>query len=181
MIPHRSTRGSEYIFTMYDHDSNAILQQPLKNCQGATIAKAFTMYYKTLTQHGHQVKLFVLDNDFSNDFKKAIEKRGAKYELVPPYQHRRNAAEKAIFTSKNHLLAGLATCDPNFLIIERNRLLFQSELTLNLLQISIINPKLLAWAYIHGIFDFNKIPLAPSGTEIIMHSKPSERASWAYH
>ena len=55
-FPHRSTRGSEYIFTMYDYDSNAIIQQPLKNRQGATIAKAFTMCYKTLTQHGRQVK-----------------------------------------------------------------------------------------------------------------------------
>ena len=32
------------------------------------------------------------------------------FELVPPNQHRRNTAERAIRTFKNHLLSGLATC-----------------------------------------------------------------------
>ena len=31
---HWSTWGSEYIFTMYDYDSNVILQQPLKTRRG---------------------------------------------------------------------------------------------------------------------------------------------------
>ena len=31
------------------------------------------------------------------------------------------------------------------------------------------------------VHDFNKISLAPPGTNIIMHSKPDQRASWDYH
>ena len=38
-----------------------------------------------------------------------------------------------------------------------------------------------SWVSRNGIHDFNKIPLAPPGTKVIVHSKPSKRASWAYH
>ena len=117
-----------------------------------------------MTKHGHAVKLFVLDNDCSNDLKLEIVKSDATYELVPPHQHIINAAEKAIRTSKNHLQAGIATCDPYFPITERDRLLHQSEITLNLLRTSRINTKLSAREYLSGVFDFNKTPLAPPGS-----------------
>ena len=99
------------------------------------------------------------------------------YELVPPHQHRRNAAERAIRTFKNHFLAGLATCDPDFPLREWDRLVVQAELTLNLLQNSRVNPLLSSWAYLFGNFNFNKSPLVPPGTKIVMHSKPSNKKS----
>ena len=133
-FPHKSSRGNEYLFTMYDYDSNAILQVPIKNRQGKVIAEAFTACYDKLTKHGHVVKLFVMDNECSTDLQREILKIGGNYELVPPYMHRRNAAEVAIKTAKNHLLAGLATCEPDFPISEWDRLLRQCELTLNLLR-----------------------------------------------
>ena len=69
-----------------------------------------------------------MDNECSVDLKLAIVKNEGTYELVPPNQHRRNAAEKAIRTLKNHLLSGLATCDENFPIQEWDRILPQCEL-----------------------------------------------------
>ena len=33
-FPHKSTRGNEYLFTLYDYDANIILQHPLKSRQG---------------------------------------------------------------------------------------------------------------------------------------------------
>jgi hypothetical protein len=36
------------------------------------------------------------------------------YQLVPPGNHRRNAAERATRTFKNYLIAALATCHPDF-------------------------------------------------------------------
>jgi hypothetical protein len=86
-----------------------------------------------------------------------------------------------IRTYKNHLLACLATCDPDFPVSEWDRLLFQVELTLNLLRSSRVNPKLSAHAYLHCNFDFNKTPLAPLGTKVVVHLKPDQRPSWAYH
>ena len=169
------------MFTLYDYDANIILQYPLKSRQGKEIADAFHATFLKLTKHGHATKLFILDNECSNDLKLAILNTNSTFELVPPHQHRRNAAERAIRTAKNHLLAGIATCDPDFPITEWDRLLRQSELTLNLLRTSRINPSLSAWAYVNGVHNFNKVPLAPPGTKIIMHSKPDQRASWDYH
>jgi hypothetical protein len=34
---------------------------------------------------------------------------------------------------------------------------------------------------LEGSFDFNKTPLAPPGTKIIIHEKPQQRKSWDPH
>ena len=47
-----------------------------------------------------------------------LQKHEVTFELVPPHLHHRNAAERAICSFKNHLLAGLATYDPDFPIRE---------------------------------------------------------------
>ena len=48
--------------------------------------------------------------------------------------HRINAAERAIQTFKNYFLADLLSVDNTFPIAEWDRLLMQTEITLNLLQ-----------------------------------------------
>ena len=57
----------------------------------------------------------------------------------------------------------------------------QAELTLDLLRKSRLNPKLSAWAYLFGNHDFNRHPLLPPGTKIVLHAKPGKRTSWAFH
>ena len=122
-----------------------------------------------------------MDNEASLELKSAIGKEAAEYQLVPPHVHRRNAAERAIRTFKNHLLACLATCDPEYPAFEWDRICFQCELTLNLLRSSRVNPRLSSYAYLFVNFDFNKTPLAPMGTKIVVHLKSTKRASFAYH
>ncbi len=114
------------------------------------------------------------------DFKSALTKHRIIYQLVPPHVHRRNAAERAIQTFKNHFLAGLASTDSTFPISEWDRLLPQAQLTLNLLRNSRVNPKLSSHAYLFGNFNFNASPLAPPGIKIAIHKKPSQRSSWSY-
>ena len=125
--------------------------------------------------------MVILDNEISGDFKQSLAKKGIQYQLVPPHVHRRNAAERAIRTFKNHFLAGLASVDPNYPIHEWDRLIPQAELTLNLLRNARANKALSAYAYLFGPFLFNSTPLAPPGTKVVVHSKPDQRASWAYH
>ena len=100
---------------------------------------------------------------------------------MPPHIHRRNSAERAIQTFKNHFIAGLASTDPNFPLSNWCHLLPQAELTLNLLRPSRLNPKLSAYAQLEGAFDFNHTPLAPPGTHVIVHEKPNQRCTWAPH
>ena len=45
---------------------------------------------------------FILNNECSEKFKATLTDNDIPYKLVPPHQHRRNAAERAILTFKNH-------------------------------------------------------------------------------
>jgi hypothetical protein len=103
------------------------------------------------------------------------------YQLVPPNMHRRNAAERAIRTFKNHFIATLCGTDPDFPLLLWDQLLPQALLTLNLLQASRINPQLSAQAQVHGAYDYNRTPLGPPGTRVLVHQKPDMRETWAPH
>ena len=170
-FPHRSSRGNEYIMVMYNHDANAILVKAIPNRQAKTIANAWEELHNRLTNNGHETKKFILDNECSMELKTALKKHNKSYERTPPHVHRRNAAERAIRTFKNHLLAGFATCDGNFPLTEWDRLLPQAELTLNLMRTSRVNKKLSAHAYLFGNFNFSNTPLAPPGTKVLIHKK----------
>ena len=141
----------------------------------------FNACHSKLTKHGHSIKWFILDNECPNNLKLSILKTDYNFKLVLPHHHIRNATERAIWAANTYLLAGLATCDPYFLITEQDCLLRQSEITLNLLRTSRINLKLSSWTYINGVFELNKTPLAPPRSHIIMHSKAGQRIGWAYH
>jgi hypothetical protein len=54
-------------------------------------------------------------------------------------------------------------------------------ITLNLLRQCRLNPKLSAHAQLNGLFDYNKTPLAPPGTNIIIHKKTDHSGSWSLH
>jgi hypothetical protein len=62
-----------------------------------------------------------------------------------------------------------------------DRLLPQALISLNLLRGSRINPRLSAYAQVHGMFDYNRTPLAPPGTHVLIHKKPANRDTWAPH
>ena len=62
-----------------------------------------------------------------------------------------------------------------------DKIVDQAELTMNSLRNSRVNPNLSAWAYLFGNHDFNKVPLAPPGAKIVLHSKPTQQklgVSW---
>jgi hypothetical protein len=62
-----------------------------------------------------------------------------------------------------------------------DKLLPQCLVPLNLLRRSRINPQLSAQAHINEAFDFNRTPLAPPGTKVLIHEKPTTRGTWAPH
>ena len=112
------------------------------------------------------------------------EDRHKIWARVPPHIHRRNTSERAICTFKNHIISGLAACDPDFPIDEWNRLIEQYEFLLNLLQNSRINPKVSSWTYINSIFDFNKTPLTPQEQKycfIPFHTEPAYQLGLSWY
>ena len=177
--PVKSSRGNQYILVCYDYDSNAILAEPIQTRAAANITNALKLMLDNLTKAGAPPQIHIMDNEASNLLKHALLKRKIKYQLVPPHIHRRNMAERAIQTFKAHFIAGLCTTDPKFPAREWDRLLPQAIITLNHLRNSRINPKLSSHAALFGTFDFNKTPLAPPGTRVIVHEKADNRLTWA--
>ena len=101
------------------------------------------------------------------------------FQLVPPHNHRANAAERAIQTFKNHFITILTAIDPKFPMAQWDRLLPQACMTLNLLRSARLNPNLSAHAFIYGEFNYNATPLAPPGTRVVAYLKPAQRKTWS--
>jgi hypothetical protein len=180
-FPHYSASGHRYIMVLYDYDSNAILAEPLINKSAPEHLRAYKVMHALLVSRGLRPQLQRLDNEASNLLKTFITTAGIDFQLAPPGIHRRNAAERAIRTFKNHFIAGLSSTDRHFPIYLWDKLLPQATITLNLLRQSRINPQLSAHAQLHGQFDFNRTPLAPPGTRAVKHIKTDKRNSWAMH
>jgi hypothetical protein len=176
-----SSQGNNYIFVLYDYDSNCILCEPIKNRTKQSILTAYQRLHTQLIHAGVRPKLQRLDNECSDILKEYMISQDIDYQLVPPHVHRRNAAERAIRTFKNHFVATLCSTDPAFPLYLWDRLLPQAIITLNLMRGSRMNPKLSAYAQIFGSFDYNRTPIAPPGTRAIIHDKPNTRDSWAPH
>jgi len=61
------------------------------------------------------------------------------------------------------------------------RLIEHAQTTLNLLWPSRINPLISADAVLNGPFDYNKTPLAPPGTKVVVYETPEVRGTWSPH
>ena len=48
----------------------------------------------------------------------------------------------------------------------------QCDITLNMMRPCTLNPKLSAFEAMEGMYSFDATPMAPVGTEILMHRKP---------
>ena len=132
-----------------------------------------------LQKNGHNIDLQILDNECSISYKLQIEEKWkSTFQLVPPDMHLRNTSKQMIQIFKAHfisILAGVSTTLPKLLW---EKLLPQTELTLNLLRQSNIAPAISAWEHFNVHFNFDATPLAPLGSPIFIQNKPSTRRSW---
>ena len=102
-----------------------------------------------------------------------------KFQMVPPHIHRRNSVEQAISNFKEHFITGVYSTHKDFPHHLWCRLIPHAILTFKLLLKSRMNPKLSGYAQLHGKFNYNATPLAPPGTQVIIHQKPTVRGTWA--
>lgn len=180
-FPHTSSQGNKYIMVLYHYAFNAILATPMKNQLNNTIIETYRKMLQPLLLAGFKPDLHMMGNKMSKQVQQFFDSAGISYQLAPPHIHRCNAAKRAIRTFKNHFIAGLASTDKTFPIYLLDRLVQQAVFTLNLLCRSRCNPNLSTHAQLFGQFDFNATPLAPPGTKIIVHKKPSQRRTWDPH
>ena len=97
-----------------ESESDAILVEAMKNRTSGEMIRAYQVLIDQLCSVGIAPKQHILDNEWSNNFKEAIKTNNMAYQLVPPHDHWRNKAEKAIQTFKDHFVAILCGADTSF-------------------------------------------------------------------
>jgi hypothetical protein len=147
----------------YYYDCNYVKAVPMKSRSASEWFKAYEHIHQELTSRGFKPKLQTLDNEASAALKSFFTENDVEYQLVPPHCNRRNAAERAIQTFKEHFVSGLASVYPDFPLHLWDRLLPQAEMTLKLLRKSRQHPQLSAAAHYHGMVDYNTTAFAPPG------------------
>jgi len=152
-FPIRLFRNMQYTVVAYIYDLNAILVRamPSKN-DGAMIA-AFTDILATLNACGYAPALNVMDNECSKAVEAHIRSNKMDTHLVPPLNHRVNAAKRAIAIFKEHFISALATVDKDCPLQLWDDFLPQVELTLNLLQFLQRDPTKSANEEVNGKLD----------------------------
>ena len=178
-FPVTSSRSSKYLMILYNHDSNAILAEPLTSRRERKIIRATRVLHSYLSDCGLAPQYQMLYNECPGGLKTFLRDSSVKFQLVPTHLHCTNAAERAIQTYKDHLVVGLSSCDPNFPLHLWDRLIPHATLTLNLLCPSRLNPRLSAEDLLNGAFDYNRTPLAPPVTRVVVHEAPGNRRTWA--
>ena len=113
-FPVTSSRGHKYLCCAYDYDSNTIHAEPMKTKTGTELMTTYQSIQTLLSERGLIPKLHILDNECPQVLKPFMNNVQETFQLVPPHIHRRNAAERAIQTFKDHFIAGIASCHKDF-------------------------------------------------------------------
>jgi hypothetical protein len=180
-FPITSNRGNNYIVLFYVVDANFIKSYPIKSRHRTELLKAYDDVYKYLRIQRYRPKLHRLANETSKDVEEFIAEQNAKHQYTPPDMHRTNIAERMIRTWKNHMCAVRAGTPKTYRLSNWCKDLEQVDMTLNMMRPCTQNPNLSAYEAMEGMFSFDATPMAPIGTECMIHVKPSRRHTWGYH
>ena len=117
-FPYLSSSGNQYIPIIYDHDSNAILTEPLKNRKGPEIKRGWLKLNLILAKGGNEPKMYLLDNEASTDLKTRLHKITFSISLSRLIFIVKIPQKGQSEPLKKHLLTNLAGADPNFPVSE---------------------------------------------------------------
>jgi hypothetical protein len=166
---------------MFSEDGNYIHVELMRTRGAKEYARAYEQGLTFFRERGICPTWMSLDNETNRVIAAISRECGVHIQYAPPGNHRANAAERAIQTWKDHFISVLSTVDPDFPMEAWDKLVPQAELTLNLLRASTLNPDISAWALLHGAFDYNRTPMAPAGTKVLVFETPLNRATWDPH
>ncbi len=107
----RSFKNMQYIFVAYVYDLNVIILHAMPTCTNAAMITAFKEVIMVLRTSGYRPALNIMDNECSTAVEQYIHSEKINIQLVPPHNHRANAAEREIATFKEHFIAAFATVD----------------------------------------------------------------------
>jgi hypothetical protein len=180
-FPITSNQGNTYVALFYVHDANYIKAIPIKSQAKEELLRAYTEVYNWLATRGFLPCLHKLDNKTSHNAKAFIQAKQVKIQYTPPNMHCTNLAERAVRTWRNHFLSGMTGIPPSFPIANWCCLTAQCNTTLSMMHPCWQNPRLSAHKAMEGSFPFDATPMAPLGTEVVVHLKPNRCRTWGYH
>jgi hypothetical protein len=179
-MPLRGSRGTLY-FLVATWGSYIHLR-PLTTLTGKETAEALEATILFFRKHRVVLDTIRMDNQTSPEIRAMATSLDLKWELVNPYQKEPNRAERAIRTSKNHIIAVRAGFHHDCSVTFLDRYLFQIELTLNLIHPFEYDPSISAHEGLFGSrFDFSRHPIAPVGAKVLVWNSPDNRGSWSDH
>ena len=181
MFPRISNRGMKYVCIFYIFDANYIKSVPIKSREKKELLRAYEEVYSWCQQRGFKPKLHKLDNETSKDVEEFIASQQTAIQYTPPDMHRTNPAERAIQTWKSCKKSSLASVSKDFPIALWCRMCPQVDLSVNIIRKCRQNPLLSAWAAMEGEYHFDATPIAPPGTEMMMHQKPNRRKTFGFN
>ena len=114
IFPITSMDGKQATFIMYDWTTNAILATTIKDAKAETIVECFKQQIEYLAKRGFKPVYNVIGNVATNAIKTYLEREEIKVQFVTPYDHRVNAAKRAIQTFKNHTILGVCIFNEQF-------------------------------------------------------------------
>jgi hypothetical protein len=113
LFPAVLSLGNKYVMILHNVDSNSSWSEAMRNQSGGELILSLARALAQMRRRGLIPKHQILDNQASAEYKAAIEAFGMTYELVPPEEHQRNMAKKAIQTFKDHFVRVLSGCAPS--------------------------------------------------------------------
>ena len=137
--------------------------------------------HNRIKRANHTIHFQIMYNECSSLLKSTVADNGITFQLVPPYYHRQSPAERAIQAFKHHLIVGLASTNPKFPLYLWDKIVPQVERTLNMLRLCGVKPLTSVDTYLNDLHDYNKVPMAPPGTKLLIHEALSKRRTWVAH
>ncbi len=116
-FPYQLVKGHRYLLIIVELNKNVIDAEPMKDKTGKKHIKAYQELLRWMKSAGIcNPKMHILDNRQATNIKMRSKKE-CKMQMVPPNTQKRNKAERAIQTFKNHVIAILVGVDPCFPIL----------------------------------------------------------------
>ena len=99
---------------MYRCDCNVIMFTPLRSKAGLEQLSSLKKLHEKLSKQGQDTTVNFMDNEAPKCVTNYSVDSKISYQLVSPHVYRRNVAERAISTWKDHLITSLCTTHPSF-------------------------------------------------------------------
>jgi hypothetical protein len=83
-IPVVSSRGNQYIITLYDYDGNTKSNEVMKNRTDKEMIRVYYKLHQQLVDTGLKPELQIMDNACSRAFRKYLQSQNIDLQWVPP-------------------------------------------------------------------------------------------------